>query len=137
MNVMSDKNSEILSEMGSIRIADEVVSTVAGIAAGEVEGIHTMSGGLGSDLAERFGRKNLSKGIKVEVNEDQTKIDIFVVIKYGYTIPRVAENVQSAVRAAVETMTGLTVTAVNVHVSAVVVGKPETGEEPEVDFTAE
>jgi uncharacterized alkaline shock family protein YloU len=136
---MSDKNPEIANEIGSIRIADEVVSTVAGIAAAEVEGVHTMTGGLGADLVEKLGRRNLSKGIKVEVVEDQVKIDIFVVIKYGYTIPEVAGNVQNAVREAVETMTGLTVAAVNVHVSAVVIGGKtgDAAEELEADYTVE
>jgi uncharacterized alkaline shock family protein YloU len=131
---MNTKNPEISNEMGSIRIADEVVSTVAGIAASDVEGIHNMSGGIGADIAERFGRKNLGKGIKVEVTDDQTKIDIFVTIKYGYTIPEVAGNVQNAVRSAVETMTGLKVTAVNVHVSAIALEKSGGAEELEADF---
>ena len=131
---MDAKKSEIANEMGSIRIADEVLSTVAGIAAAEVEGISTMSGSWGNDIVEKFGRKNFSKGIKVEVNEDQTNIDIYVVIKYGYAIPSVAENVQNSVRSAVETMTGLKVTSVNVHVVSVTVNKNESDEEEATDF---
>ena len=131
---MDVKKSEISNEMGSIRIADEVVSTVAGIAAGEAEGIFNMSGKWGADIVEKFGKKNFSKGIKVEVNEDQTNIDIFVVIKYGYTIPEVAENVQNSVRSAVETMTGLKVAAVNVHVVSVAIVKPETDDVVDADF---
>ncbi|MEQ8236820.1 MAG: Asp23/Gls24 family envelope stress response protein, partial [Syntrophomonadaceae bacterium] len=66
---------EIPNDLGTIRIADEVISTVAGLAAVEVEGVAAMSGGWGTDLAERLGRKNLGKGIKVESTGDQTTID--------------------------------------------------------------
>ncbi len=117
------KRPEIPNDLGVIRIADEVVSTVAGLAASEVEGVAAMSGGWGTDLVEKLGKKNFGKGIKVEVIEDKTSIDIFLVIKYGYPIPQVAENVQKEVRVAVETMTGLTVNAVNVHVVSVAMKK--------------
>jgi uncharacterized alkaline shock family protein YloU len=116
---MEERKSEMTTEMGAIRIADEVVSTVAGLAAMEVEGVASMSGGWGTDLAEKLGRKNFGKGIKVEVNDDETRIDIYVVVQFGYPIPEVAENVQKEVKVAVETMTGLKVTAVNVHVVSV------------------
>lgn len=120
---MDNIKPEIPNDLGVIRIADEVVSTVAGLAAVEVEGVASMSGGWGTDLVEKLGRKNLGKGIKVESSGDQTSIDIFIVIEYGYSIPKVAENVQREVKQAVETMTGLTVTAVNVHVVSVMTKK--------------
>lgn len=113
------KRSELSTEMGAIRIADEVVSTIAGLAATDIEGVAAMSGGWGTDLVEKLGRKNLGKGIKVEVNNDETRIDIYIVVQFGYPIPEVAENVQKEVKQAVETMTGLKVTAVNVQVVAV------------------
>src|SRR5665647_618626 len=116
---MENKKPEIPNDLGVIRIADEVVSTVAGLAAIEVEGVATMSGGWGTDLVEKLGKKNLGKGIKVDANGEQTSIDIFIVIEFGYSIPKVAENVQKEVKLAVETMTGLTVSAVNVHVVSV------------------
>ena len=78
-----------------------------------------MSGGWGTDLVEKLGRKSYGKGIKVEVIEEQTKIEIFIVVEFGYQIPDVAENVQKEVKMAVETMTGLTVSAVNVHIVGV------------------
>ena len=120
---MENVKPEIPNEMGVIRIADEVVSTVAGLAAVEVEGVAAMSGGWGTDLVERLGRKNLGKGIKVDATGDQTIIDIFIVIEFGYAIPKVAENVQKEVKIAVETMTGLIVSAVNVHVVSVMTKK--------------
>lgn len=125
---MDKPKSELNSELGVVRIADEVVSTVAGLAAIEVEGVSSMSGGWGTELVEKLGRKNFGKGIKVEVADQQTKIDIFVVIDYGYEIPKVAEIVQREVKIAVETMTGLTVSAVNIHVVGVSVKKEDSAE---------
>lgn len=120
---MEINKPEISNDLGVIRIADEVVSTVAGLAVAEVEGVSSMSGGWGTDLAEKLGKKNFGKGIKVEVNEDETNMDIFIVVEFGYPIPQVGENVQKEVKMAVETMTGLTVTAVNVHVVGVTTKK--------------
>ena len=134
---MENKRPEIPNDLGVIRIADEVVSTVAGLAAIEVEGVATMSGGWGTDLVEKLGKKNLGKGIKVDANGEQTSIDIFIVIEFGYSIPKVAENVQKEVKLAVETMTGLTVSAVNVHVVSVMTKKAAEDSEEAVDFKAD
>lgn len=125
---MDNTKPEIPNDMGVIRIADEVVSTVAGLAAVEVEGVASMSGGWGTDLVEKLGKKNLGKGIKVDATGEQTIIDIFIVIEYGYAIPKVAENVQKEVKLAVESMTGLNVAAVNVHVVAVMTKKAAAAE---------
>ncbi|MEN6389326.1 MAG: Asp23/Gls24 family envelope stress response protein [Syntrophomonas sp.] len=125
---MEMQKSELNSELGVVRIADEVVSTVAGLAAIDVDGVSSMSGGWGTELVEKLGRKNFGKGIKVEVSNQETKIDIFVVIDYGYEIPKVAEIVQKEVKTAVETMTGLTVTAVNIHVVGVAIKKEDSAE---------
>jgi uncharacterized alkaline shock family protein YloU len=134
---LMDKKPEIPNDLGVIRIADEVVSTVAGLAAVEVEGVASMSGGWGIDLVEKLGKKNLGKGIKVEASGEQTSIDIFITIEFGYAIPKVAENVQKEVKLAVETMTGLTVSAVNVHVVSVMTKKAAEDNEGVVDFKAE
>lgn len=128
---MEGQRPEINTEMGAIRIADEVVSTVAGLAAIEVDGVAAMSGGWGTDLVEKLGRKNFGKGIKVEVVNDETRIDIYIIVEFGYPIPEVAETVQKEVKVAVETMTGLTVAAVNVHVVSVLM-KKIPGAEPEL-----
>lgn len=125
---MEGQKPEITTDMGTITIADEVVSTVAGLAASEVDGVSTLSGGWSTDLVEKLGKKNLGKGIKVEVNEGTTSIDISVTVKYGYAIPVVAETVQQEVKQAVETMTGLTVAAVNVNVVSVILKKEMTEE---------
>jgi uncharacterized alkaline shock family protein YloU len=129
VKLMEIEKSEVTTELGAIRIADEVVSTIAGLAAKDVEGVATMSGGWGSELVERLGKKSFGKGIKVEVNDDQTSIDIYIIIEFGYSIPKVAENVQKEVKMAVETMTGLNVVNVNVHVVAVQMKKNEAEEQ--------
>ena len=116
------------STLGSVRIADEVVSIIAGLAATEVNGIEGMSGGLVGGIAEMLGRKNFAKGVKVEVGEKEAAVDLYIIVKYGVRIPDVALSVQENVKQAIETMTGLSVVEVNVHVQGV--GFPEE-EKPE------
>ncbi|RKD34569.1 Asp23/Gls24 family envelope stress response protein [Thermohalobacter berrensis] len=111
-----DKNT---SEYGQIKIADEVVGIIAGIAATEVDGVAGMSGGIAGGIAEMLGRKNLSKGVKVEVGEREAAIDLYIVVEYGAKIPEVAWGIQENVKNAVETMTGLNVVEVNIHVQGV------------------
>ncbi|MGI6514199.1 MAG: Asp23/Gls24 family envelope stress response protein [Syntrophomonadaceae bacterium] len=117
------------TDIGAIRIAEEVVSTIAGLAAVEVEGVAAMSGSLTAGLTEILGRKNLSKGVKVEVGDTETAIEAFIVVEYGFPIPVVAKAVQNQVKSAVETMTGLNVTAVNIHVVGVSMKKGKVEEE--------
>ena len=107
------------SALGTIRIADEVVSIIAGLAATEIEGIAGMSGGLVGGIAEMLGRKNFSKGVKVEVGEREAAIDLYIIVKYGVRIPDVALAAQENIKQAIENMTGLSVVEVNVHVQGV------------------
>ena len=123
---MAETTKGTSNELGTIRIADEVVSIIAGLAATEVEGVAGMSGGI----AETLGRKNFSKGVKVEVGEKETAVDLFIIVKYGARIPDVALSVQEAVKNAIENMTGLNTVEVNVHVQGV--GFPEEAKEEEV-----
>lgn len=104
---------------GSVQISDEVVSVISGIAAAEVEGVAGMSAGITSGIGEILGRKNLSKGVKVEIGETETAIDLFIIVKYGYKIQEVCKKVQKNIKEAVENMTGLKVVEVNVHVEGV------------------
>lgn len=123
---MAKEESRTLpSELGVVKIADEVVSIIAGLAATEIEGVSSMSGGIAGGIAEVLGRRNLSKGIKVEVGTEDAKVDIFVVVDYGVRIPDVAWDIQETVKNAVETMTGLKVAYVNVHVQGVHFPKDE------------
>jgi len=133
---MAKEESRTLpSELGVVRIADEVVSIIAGLAATEIEGVSSMSGGIGGGIAEVLGRRNLSKGVKVEVGTEEAKIDIFIIVDYGVRIPDVAWDIQESVKKAVEDMTGLKVAHVNVHVQGIHFPKGED-EEPEEEAEA-
>ncbi|ADL08069.1 Asp23/Gls24 family envelope stress response protein [Thermosediminibacter oceani] len=115
---------ETNSGKGSIRIADEVVSIIAGLAATEIEGVAGMSGGIAGGIAEMLGRKNLSKGVKVQVGEKEVAVDLYIIVNYGVRIPEVAWKVQENVKKAIENMTGLSVVEVNIHVQGVNFGQP-------------
>ena len=110
----------ISQDNNEIKISDDVVAVIAGIAVSEVPGVSGMAGGFTGGITEVLsGKKNLAKGIKVEVGEKETKIDVNIIVEYGIRIPDVAFEIQSRVKKAVETMTGLTVAEVNVHVQGV------------------
>jgi len=129
---MANEESRTLpTELGEVRIAEEVVSIIAGLAATEIEGVASMSGGIGGGIAEVLGRRNLSKGIKVDVGTEEAKIDIFIIVDYGARIPDVAWGIQEGVKKTVENMTGLHVTQVNVHVQGVHFPQKEEDEEAE------
>lgn len=106
-------------DYGSVKIANEVVAVIAGLAATEVDGVAGMSGGITGDLTEMLGMKNLSKGVKVEVGEKEAAIDLFVVMEYGSKISDAAKEIQENVKTTVETMTGLDVVEINVHVQGI------------------
>ena len=105
--------------MGEVQVADEVVAIIAGLAATEVEGVTSMGGNITKDLVSRLGIKNLSKGIRVSVEEDQVSVYLTLNIAYGYAIPGVSRKVQERVKTAVENMTGLQVADVNVRIAEV------------------
>jgi len=107
------------NDVGSIRIADEVVGIIAGMAATEVPGVAGMSAGLVGGIAEMLGKKNLAKGVKVEVGEREAAIDLYIIVEYGVRIPDIALRVQESVKRGIESMTGLDVVEVNVHIQGV------------------
>ena len=126
---------EIALENSNIKIADDVVAVIAGVAVSEVQGVYEMSGGFAGGISEVLsGKKNLAKGIKVEINEKTTKIDVNIIVEYGTRIPDVAFEIQNKVKKAVETMTGLTVSEVNVHVQGV---NTESSDPKETETTEE
>ena len=111
---------EIKTENEGIQISDDVVAVIAGVAVSEVPGVAGMAGGFAGGISEVFsGKKNLAKGIKVEVLGTQAKIDVNIIVEYGSRIPDVAFEIQNRVKKAVESMTGLEVEEVNVHVQGV------------------
>jgi len=125
--------NELNDETGKIRITDDVVAVIAGVAATEVPGVAGMSGGIVGDVAEILGRKNFTKGVKVEVGQIEAAVDLYVIIEYGYRIPEVSWEIQEKVKQAIESMTGLSVVEVNIHVQGVniVKDKIHKDEEPE------
>ena len=122
MAELEGRNTHKLYEkemMGEVRIADEVVAIIAGLAATEVDGVDSMAGNITNELVGKLGMKNLSKGVKVDVTEEHVSVDLSLNIKYGYNIPDVSESVQDRVKSAIENMTGLTVLDVNIRIAGV------------------
>ena len=109
-------------KIGVIRVADDVVSIIAGLAATEVEGVGSMAGNITNEIVAKTGIKNLSKGVHVDVMDGIVTVDLDLNIKYGYAIPEVSGNVQERVRTAIETMTGLEVGTINVRIASVDMG---------------
>lgn len=120
---LRDVFKDMTDEYGGIKITDDVVAIISGIAATEVPGVAGMSGGIVGDVAEILGRKNLTKGVKVEVGEKEAAIDLYIIVEYGYRIPEIAWEIQEKVKNAVESMTGLSVVEVNIHVQGVSIVK--------------
>lgn len=121
-------NSGIPSESdktGSINISNEVVSTVASLAASNVSGVSGMVSSISGGFAELLGKKNMSKGVKVSVNDKMVTLDLAIIVEYGSKVPDVAWEIQEKVKAEVEAMTGLSVAAVNVSVEGVNVPKDD------------
>lgn len=108
--------------IGEVRIASDVVAIIAGLAANEVDGVYSMAGNITNELIGRLGRKNMSKGVKVLMNEGIVRVDMAVNMKYGYSIPKVSKQVQEKVSQQIENMTGLIVPEVNVRIAGVNLG---------------
>ena len=115
-----EQNTYVLQEdddFGTVKIADDVVASIAGIAATEVEGVVSMAGNIANELKSKMGVKNLAKGVKVEVIGKSVKADIALIVEYGYSIPAISQKVQEKVKSTIENMTGLTVTDVNIRIA--------------------
>lgn len=106
--------------LGEVQIAEEVITIIAGLAATEVEGVCSMGGNITKELVSRLGMKNLSKGVHIEVDEeDKVQVYVTINIAYGYAIPEVSRGVQEKIKSAIENMTGLEVSGVNVRIADV------------------
>ena len=111
---------EVEESSDGIKISNDVVAVIAGVAVSEVQGVASMSGGFAGGISEVLsGKKNMSKGIKVDADEKEVKIDVNIIVEYGSRIPDVAFEIQNRVKKSVENMTGLKVAEVNVHVQGV------------------
>ena len=111
--IHSDEN------LGEVKIADEVVAIIAGLAAMEVEGVASMAGNATREIISRLGVKSLSKGVRVDVLEGIVTVSLNLNLKYGYSIMDISGKVQEKVKAAIENMTGLTVADVNIRIAGV------------------
>ena len=117
-----EKNIQIEGNksLGDVVIANEVLAIIAGIAATEVEGVHSMDGGWSGQFISKLGIKDLARGVKVQVREGEVKVDLSLNMEYGYAIPKVSDLVQDKVSASINNMTGLNVSEVNIRISGVV-----------------
>ena len=115
-NIQIERNNSF----GDVVIADEVLAIIAGIAATEGEGVHSMDGGWSGQFISKLGIKDLARGVKVQVREGEVKVDLSLNMEYGYAIPKVSNLVQDKVSASINNMTGLNVSEVNIRISGVV-----------------
>ncbi|MEK9198637.1 Asp23/Gls24 family envelope stress response protein [Ureibacillus sp. 179-F W5.1 NHS] len=107
-------------ELGQIEVAPEVIEVIAGIATTEIDGVAATRGNFASGVAERLGKKVHSKGVKATISEDgQIVMDVFCSVKYGYSIPKVAKEIQTSIRQAIFNMTSIDTSEVNVHITAI------------------
>ena len=124
-----DKKTVTLQEdggIGTVKIADDVVAIIASLAATEVEGVSSMAGNITNELMSKVGVNSLTKGVSVEVKGGNVTVDLVVTMEYGYNIPATCQLVQQKVKAAVENMTGLTCSDVNIRIAAVNMKKKDT-----------
>ena len=122
--VVNDAQTE--EEVGNIRISTDVIATIAGMAATEINGVRCMYSSFAGGIAEMFGsKKSAGKGVKVEMDDSAVVIDLYIVVDYGVRIPELAWEIQENVKNNVETMTGMSVDKVNIHVEGVSFEKEE------------
>ena len=122
MEKENSKNTYMLQEddnIGTVQIADDVVAMIASLATTEVEGVSSMSGTISNELMSKVGVKNLTKGVKVDVVGSDVKVELSIMMDYGYNIPATSQKVQERVKNAIENMTGLNVTDVNLRIAGV------------------
>ena len=117
-----NSNTYVLQDdenIGSVKIADDVVASIASLATREVEGVSAMAGNVTGELMSKVGIRNMQKGVKVDILGGNVTVDLAVTVEYGYNIPATCQKVQSKVKTAIENMTGLTVTDVNIRIAGV------------------
>jgi uncharacterized alkaline shock family protein YloU len=122
------------NSLGKVEIAPEVIEVIAGIAASEVEGVSQMRGSFAAGVVERLGKKNHGKGVRVELAEDGIKVDVYCMMKFGLSIPTVAQKIQDNIRQALLNMTALEASEVNIHVVGIQFENQKPENELEVDM---
>ena len=109
--------------IGEVQIADDVVAIIAGLAATDVKGVAALAGNMTNEIISKLGKKNLSKGIKVQVSGNTVMVDMSLILEYGFSVPKVSAAVQEKVKSAIENMTGLVVDEVNIRIASVTLEK--------------
>jgi uncharacterized alkaline shock family protein YloU len=112
------KNNMNYDRIGEIKISADVITVIAHTVASEIEGV-VMNPNIADNISSVLGRKNPTKGVKVEIDDKNVTIDFYIVINYGARIPEVAWKIQERVKSAVESMTGMNIAAINIHVQGV------------------
>ncbi len=117
----TDKSTVTLQgdAFGEVRIADDVVANIAALAAVEIEGVAATAGNITKELMNKVGMKTIGKGVRVEVVESVVSVEIALIMEYGYNIPTTCKNVQERIKAAIENMTGLEVSDVNIRIAGI------------------
>jgi uncharacterized alkaline shock family protein YloU len=105
-----------INDAGDIKISDDVVASIAGLATSEVEGVTSIAGHITSEIVGKFGVKNLSKGIKLSIDNGTVSIDLYINIRYGYSIPKITAQIRDKVKSAIESMTGLKTSDITIHI---------------------
>lgn len=113
-------------EFGQVKISEDVISTIASLAACEVEGVGQMIGSFTGNISEILGKKNFSKGVKVQVADNQVDMEVYVHLEYGSIIPEISSKIQENIKNTVENMTGLKVNSVNIYVQGIVMKSEKT-----------
>lgn len=122
MKAAEEHNPVVLmdeKDVGVVQIADDVVAMIASLATTEVEGVSAMAGNITNELMSKVGMKKLTKGVRVDVLENNVTVDLVMTVEYGYNIPATCQQVQTKVKAAIENMTGLNCTDVNIRIAGV------------------
>lgn len=122
-NLISEDTDKQSSKIGTVQIADDVVAMIASLAATEVDGVSSMVGNITNELMSKVGMKKLTKGVRVDILETNVVVDLSIIMEYGFNIPATCQKVQDKVKTAIETMTGLTVTDVNIRIAGVNMAK--------------
>lgn len=129
---LEDDASDLFDSSDNMMITDEAIAVMAGVATSEVRGVAGMSGGFAGGIAEVFGRRNLSKGVKVVTKNDTTTVDLYVIVKYGYRIPDLAYEIQETVKSTIENLSGIEVDSVNIHIQGI-----DYSEDKDIDSESE
>ncbi len=115
----NDNSIKNLDDIGEIKISSDVITVIAHTVASEVEGVASMNANIADNISSVLGRKSATRGVKVEITDKDVTIDFYIVVDYGARIPDVAWRIQERVKSAVESMTGMNVTSINIHVQGV------------------